>query len=400
MTRVAPADPGAALSDGRRRLAGVDAARGLALIGMFSVHLFRMDYGPDAPLARELASGRSAALFAVLAGVGIALATGGAQPWRGRSLQRARRAVAARAAVVAAIGLTLAVTDATILIILPYYAALFLLAIPVLGWPARRLAVLAAVAAVTTPVVSHLLRQGADVAIEGNPTWSDLLTGPAQAARVLLLTGTYPVLTWSTYLFAGLAIGRLALGRPRVAGQLVLAGAGLALAGWAVGWATLALVGRPTVASALPRGGVPEAYLDSMSLHWFFGTPPTTQWWWLGIRAPHIGTTPDLVHTTGTALVVLGVCLLMAPRVGRWARPLVAAGSMTLSLYTVHVLAFRGLSLVAEDAPRVAALPATWVWLAHVGVALVVATAWGSPARRGPLESLSALAARRAAGAR
>ena len=80
MTRVALADPGAALAGGRRRLAGVDAARGLALIGMMSVHLFRMPYGPDAPLARELVSGRSAALFAVLAGVGIALATGGTQP--------------------------------------------------------------------------------------------------------------------------------------------------------------------------------------------------------------------------------------------------------------------------------------------------------------------------------
>ena len=33
-------------------------------------------------------------------------------------------------------------------------------------------------------------------------------------------------------------------------------------------------------------------------LHSFLGAPPPDEWWWLGIQAPHIGTTPDLVHTT------------------------------------------------------------------------------------------------------
>jgi uncharacterized membrane protein len=400
MTRVVHGDPGAALAGRRRRLAGVDAARGLALIGMMSVHLFRMEYGPDAPLSRELVSGRSAALFAVLAGVGIALSTGGPHPWTGTRLNRARRALAARAAVVAALGLTLALAEPRILIILTYYGALFLLAIPVLGWSARPLTALAAVAAVSTPVISHLLRRGEEAAIAANPSWSDTLTAPADTLHVLLLTGTYPVLTWSTYLFAGMAVGRLALDRPRVAGGVALTGLGLAVAGWTAGQVALGAVGRSTVAAALPRGGVPVEYLDAMGLHWFFGAPPATHWWWLGMRFPHIGTTPDLVHTTGTALVVLGVCLLVVPRLGVWARPLVAAGAMTLTLYTLHVLADRGLSLLGEVEPGVTALPAAAVWLAHVGIGLLVATAWGSPARRGPLEALAAAAARRAAGRR
>ena len=367
---------------------------------MMSVHLFRMEYGPDAPLARELVSGRSAALFAVLAGVGIALATGGTHPWTGPRLNRARRGLAARAAVVAALGLTLALAEPRVLVILSYYAVLFLLAIPTLGWSARGLAVLAAVAAVSTPVISHLLRRREDGAIAPNPGWADALTAPADTLRVLLLTGTYPVLTWSTYLFAGMAVGRLALNRPGVAWRVTAAGMGLALAGWAVGQATLGAVGRPTVAAALPRGGVPEGFLDAMGLHWFFGSPPATQWWWLGVRFPHIGTTPDLVHTIGTSMVVLGFCLLVVPRLEPWVRPLVAAGSMTLTLYTLHVLADRGLGLAAEAVPRAADLSATTVWLTHVGLALLLATAWGSPTRRGPLEALAAAAARRAAGRR
>jgi uncharacterized membrane protein YeiB len=97
---------------------------------------------------------------------------------------------------------------------------------------------------------------------------------------------------------------------------------------------------------------------------------------------------------------VLGVCLLVVPRLEPWVRPLVAAGSMTLTLYTLHVLADRGLGLAAEAVPRAADLSATTVWLTHVGLALLLATAWGSPTRRGPLEALAAAAARRAAGRR
>ena len=175
-----------------------------------------------------------------------------------------------------------------------------------------------------------------------------------------------------------------------------MTGTGLAVAGWAIGEITLGVVGPSAVAAALPRGGVPEEFLGSAMLHTFFGSPPATEWWWLGIRAPHIGTTPDLIHTTGTALLVLGACLLVVPLVGRWARPLVAAGSMTLTLYTGHVLA-GAMGALDERVTALADLPDSRVLLVHVVTALVVATVWGSPERRGPLEALAAAAAARAA---
>lgn len=73
------------------RLLGVDVARSLALIGMMSVHIFAA-FRPDGSLhpAYVVAAGRSAALFAVLAGVGLALATGGQQPLVGRHVRAAR----------------------------------------------------------------------------------------------------------------------------------------------------------------------------------------------------------------------------------------------------------------------------------------------------------------------
>ena len=61
-----------------RRILGVDAARGVALIGMMSIHIAPA-IGTDGSTSTTylIASGRSAALFALLAGVGLALASGG-----------------------------------------------------------------------------------------------------------------------------------------------------------------------------------------------------------------------------------------------------------------------------------------------------------------------------------
>ncbi|VEI51695.1 heparan-alpha-glucosaminide N-acetyltransferase domain-containing protein [Kocuria rosea] len=67
---------------GKRRLAGIDAARGMALIGMISIHIMpSWDPVTFEPTAQwTVFAGRSAALFALLAGVGLAFSTGGRTP--------------------------------------------------------------------------------------------------------------------------------------------------------------------------------------------------------------------------------------------------------------------------------------------------------------------------------
>jgi hypothetical protein len=67
----AAADPRAAPKDlpKKKRLIGIDAARGLALIGLMAIHLFPSAKENGEPtLAWNLFSGDSAALFALLAG--------------------------------------------------------------------------------------------------------------------------------------------------------------------------------------------------------------------------------------------------------------------------------------------------------------------------------------------
>jgi uncharacterized membrane protein YeiB len=369
---------------GTSRLPAIDVARSVALLGMMAVHVLSGEGAANA--VHDLAGGRSAALFAVLAGVGLALGSGGADPTPER-LRRARRAIPVRAAVIGALGLTLGLVTTPVAIILVYYAVLFLFAIPVLGWSARRLALAAAAWAVLSPVLSQVLRlSGLNDGPGSNPSWADL-TDAGPTGLHLLLNGYYPVLTWITYLLAGLAVGRLALSRPGTGARLALLGFGLAVGAWLAAAVCVELAGGVAALNAILD---PSAFVagrgDGLLEDSFYGTTPITSWWFLGVMAPHSGAIPDLVHTTGTALLVIGVALMLVPRTGRWLRPLAAAGSMTLTLYSAHVIAV-GLVFAADPEEQ----SSVWlVWLVNVVVALVAATWWGSPARRGPLEELVA----------
>lgn len=389
----------------RGRLAGVDVARAVALVGMVGVHVATVPVGAIGAAAQDqqvpawdvVAGGRASALFAVLAGCGLALATGAGTPRTGPALATARRGVAARAGVLAAVGLTVGAVPTPAAVILAYTGVLLVVALPVLGWGAGRLAAAAAVVAVGAPVLSHLLRAAAPRAAGPNVGWETLLTDPVGLARTLLIDGYYPVLTWTAYLLLGLAVGRLPLAAARTAAGLAAGGLALAGAGLAAGAATLRLAGG---ADALGRstGESGPAVLLRLATS-SYGVSPTQSWWWLGTAGRHSGTTPDLLHTAGSALAVLGVCLLVAGALRRrrggrvLLAPLVAVGSTTLTLYTLHVLLLGAGSWV--DAVRGA--PTGLVVTGHLAVALLVAAAVRAPARRGPLEAIAAGAAREAA---
>ena len=80
---------------------------------------------------------------------------------------------------------------------------------------------------------------------------------------------------------------------------------------------------------------------------------------------------------------MIGGCLLLTRVLPRWSYlPLAATGSMTLTLYTAHVLALtKGSPLLWTTAALLAG---------NVAVAVVVATFWRVVVGRGPLEWLFA----------
>jgi uncharacterized membrane protein len=327
------------------RVVGVDLARALALVGMMATHILPGRLGNDVPLAQQLAGGRAAALFAVLAGVSVALVSGRTRPLRGRERYAVSRRLLVRALLIGALGLLLGAVPTVIAVILAYYGVLFALALPFLGLRARTLAVLAAIWAALAPVGSHLLRPHLPPHTVGSPTPGDL-AHPVELANQLLFVGYYPAAVWLAYLLAGMAVGRLDLRRREVEVRLLVGGLGLAATAYLASRLLLARPGaRTALATTYPDAQRPDpsliedpAALDALLTHGLHGTTPTGSWWWLATVSPHSGTPLDLAQTTGSALAVLGACLLLT-RHGRdvWA-VVCGAGAMTLSLYSLHVL--------------------------------------------------------------
>ena len=154
-------------------------------------------------------SGRASALFAVLAGVGLALLSGGPTPAGRRPAAAGRRRpggpggagrARARPARLRPRGDPRLLRRAV-----PGRAPAAAAARSGAGGRWRVLAALG------TPVLSLLLRPSLPERLLANPSVGDLLLDPGRLVATLLVTGYYPVLCWTTYLCAGLAVGRLDL---------------------------------------------------------------------------------------------------------------------------------------------------------------------------------------------
>jgi uncharacterized membrane protein YeiB len=380
----------------RPRLVGVDATRGVALLGMMAVHaLYAYDAQGQPTTSYSLAAGRSAAVFAVLAGVGIAFLTGRRRVRLGQPAREVAASLAARALVIGAVGLALGYTDVDIAaVILPYYSLLFLVAIPLVLLPTAGLVAFGTVMAVGSPFLSHVLRSSLPPADVINPSLIDVLIDPLGILTELLLTGEYPVLAWTVYVCFGIAVGRLRLSSPRTAAALVAAGTVAAVGAFALSAYLLGPLGGRTRLDAAGTG-IADLPVGDILAFGADGVTPTTTLWWLAVRAPHTGTPLDLTHTTGPAVALLGALLLLGhvtvPLL-RWIiavvlTPLAAAGSMTLTLYTAHVVFMNSPLDVFDAVPG---------YVVQVVAALLFALAWRQAVGRGPLESVAHWASRRA----
>lgn len=334
----------AEVTPGRARLVGVDATRGLAVLGMFAAHVGSA--GPDFWSGTgwlQVADGRSAATFALLAGLSAALLSRGPGPTRtavGPDLAAARVRIVVRAALLLPIGAFLITLGTPVAVILPAYAVMFALLTPFLRVPpAWLLAVAGGVVVVGPPLVlagRALLRRP-----DGTLSWpADVLVGEY-----------YPVLVWFAYLLVGLAVGRQDLTSPTTARRLAVAGAVALVAGY--GTAAVALRALPADAT------VARALLTA---------------------EPHADTLPEVVGNVGVTLLVLTALLALGRRAPLLLAPLAATGALALTAYVVHILAIAALGDDAVWGPSSTDL------VAFVVVTLVATTVWRAALGRGPLE--------------
>jgi uncharacterized membrane protein YeiB len=380
----APAVTPVATAAPPKRITGLDMTRGLAILGMMAVHVYPDFNGNGTPSAAfAIAAGRSMATFVLMAGVSLALMTGGRHPVQGWDRTAARAALAVRALMIGVIGFTLAYLPLPVSDILPYYAVMFVLALPLIGLPPRVLVALAVAFALAIPVVNLTL--GNHNSLQQDPTFGSLLH-PYYLAGGLLFNGEYPALPLMTYICVGMAIGRLNLSSTRVAAGLLGSGVALALAAWFTSEVLLLhLGGLPGLRAA----GAAPGTLPPGQVHDYLLWQPdnVTSWWWLAVRAPYSATPIDLLHTVGVAVAVLGAMLLLSRVAGRVLKPLAALGSMTLTIYCTH-LAYLSFDPLASD-PLLS-------YVVQVSAALIFAVLWRRFRGQGPLEKLIAVVAGRA----
>ncbi|MBO9578751.1 MAG: DUF418 domain-containing protein, partial [Microbacteriaceae bacterium] len=326
-----------------------------------------------------IVDGRSSILFAVLAGVSIAIISGGTRPVDGLLLVQARLRILVRAVIVFAIGGVLALLGTGIAIILEVYAVLFVLSLPFLRWSPRRLFIAAGIVAIVGPVLRILL-----VAVV---TWaSSELRPPVEMWSALYdyATGMYPAVIWLAFLLLGLGVGRLVIEALRVQLVLLAVGAGLAVVGYVLGALSAPLAFTVSDAGLGRMDRDPHALgpIVVQSSSALFGV------------LPHSGTTFEVVGSGGFAVAVIALCLL-ATRV-RWLRvlltPLASVGQMALTIYVAQVIAFWIIVIVIQR------FPDDWgLFWCLAAVSLVLATIWRAFLGQGPLERLLSAASRRAA---
>ena len=338
--------------NGRQRVAGVDLARGLAVIGMVAAHLLWIDDLDFADAATWVAvvDGRSSILFATLAGVSIGLVTGGRQPLPPPELRLARGRLVVRAALLWVLGVFLIATGVPVFVILPAYAILFLLALPLVSLRARTLFLLAAGLALVMPFVQPVL--------DHLPIWS------TQSGQLLaaVIGWHYPFPVWIAFVVAGLGVARAGILSLRVQLWTLGAGALLAAAGY-----------------GLHAGTRGDAAPSSISY-----------WDEVWTAEPHSSGLLEVFGSGGFALATIGLCLLLCRTLLTWVvLPLRAVGAMPLTAYTAQLVIWAIAATVILGNPGdlrgFRDLEPFWP---ITEVLVIACTVWALLIGRGPLEWL------------
>jgi methionine-R-sulfoxide reductase len=347
-------EPAAAAVSGPRsaRIAGVDLARALAIVGMLVVHFGPTRLTDLSGRLYALPHGRASILFVLVAGVGVSLMAAS----RTATVADSRWKLAWRSALLLPLGLLLQDLDHRVLVILQVYATLFLLAIVLIRLRDRALLALALALVAIGPVVFLVGRMLEPALFDRSAVaWSDPLP---EILLGVTISGPYPVPVWAAPFVLGMWIGRRDLRSSRARAALVLGGAAAAVLAPRLAEAAVALVGEP-------------------------GTSPS--WSTLLLGAPHSQMPPWLLGSMGSAALVVGLSLVAADAARRLTWPLVALGQLALTVYVSHLLALHWRSdLLRSGDVGEAARNVLLFTLA----AAAAATLWRAFARRGPLEGL------------
>ncbi|MGO1471245.1 MAG: heparan-alpha-glucosaminide N-acetyltransferase domain-containing protein [Flaviflexus sp.] len=358
------------------RIAAFDIARGLAVLGMIAAHV-----GPEREgimgWLMAVPDGRSSILFAMLAGVSLAIITGRNVPYTGVEFLQAKIRIFTRAALLLVISGVLALMNDIVALILAYYAVWFILAIPFLRWRPSRLFIAAGLSWVIGPLIAIYLP------VFFQKAGMDTMGDASDFILDTMLTGTYVGVIYMGFVLAGLGIGRLDITRRSVPMTLTPIGLSLAIVGY--GMAFLLSDSTEESWKYIDDGGYTGAWTDGwqtdgMGPDWYPDVtfPQVTDY----LHAePHSGTILEAIGSGGTAIAIIGILLLGGPFLGKLLYPIGAVGAMSLTAYSTHIVAVWAIpALVFPESMA----PLLW----HLLTTMIVCSLWKFVIGRGPLEWL------------
>src|SRR5690606_18194693 len=130
-TRTTAGEVRADAARARPRLHGLDAMRAIAILGMVYMHVSPTGWLAALPFSEKVPflaafesaiSGRAMSLFVLMAGISVALMTGGSRPHEGLKLRTARQRLAIRAGVLFVVSLLVDQFSGMSLSILIFYS--------------------------------------------------------------------------------------------------------------------------------------------------------------------------------------------------------------------------------------------------------------------------------------
>lgn len=323
-------------------------------------------------------AGTATALFCVIAGIGLAFDTGANTRYVGRVFDRSLLNIGFQAVFLVGLGLAVnSVVDLAEADILVYIGAMYLLALPLYALRGRQLLIVTGLFILLTPIIRYAFdyqTQGAGHYL--NPAFSNLFEDPLGVLSTVVLTGSFPALTWITFLCLGLAIGRLTLLRPGTPLLLVTVGLIVGFGAKITSWFLVrSPEGYNTVRSSMADAS--QAQVDRFLVFGPQGALPTTTPGWLLSAAPMTSTPWSIAASCGFSLAVIGVLIALTRKLPQLLRPVIAVGSMPITIYVGHLFL---LTLVDN-------LVTGWALFTFEVIVLVAfATLWRRLFSHGPLE--------------
>lgn len=295
----------------KRRLLALDAARGLAVIGMYIQHFALNERNAN------IVSGNTMILFFLCSGISYSIMS---QSAANKSLSEKgfRTKVLARSVFIDLLGYVLLLLNGPFAVVLTAYAMVFMMALLLRNCTDKTLAIVSASSFLLSPIIMIV---GMSY-LSGAAMLQDIAAGPLSGIAVL------PVFT------AGMLIGRKDLRDKNRAVVYILAGIGLVIF-----IKLLDAFVLPDLAANVENLMVKYQNYSEVNEYapWPLNVYPVS-WHLICTAGPQSGSIFSLLLGMGVSMIVLGAAVLLEKKAPMLLKPFSAVGQVALTMYVLQIV--------------------------------------------------------------